>query len=342
MPESITFKPSGHQVTVEAGETVLEATLRQGLSIPYGCRNGACGSCKGKVLEGQVDYGTYQAGTLTEAEKAAGYALFCCARPLGDLVLESREVRAAGDIQVKTLPARVQAMDKVSHDVIVLSLKLPATERLQFLAGQYIDVLLRDGKRRSFSLANAPHDDAFLQLHIRHVPGGLFTDQVFNSMKEKTILRIRGPLGSFYLREESDKPIIFMAGGTGFAPIKGIIEHAFQMGVQRQMVLYWGCRSQADLYLPELPHQWQEAHRNFTFIPVLSNPQPDDNWTGRTGYVHEAILADFQDLSGYQVYASGSPQMVDAGRNSFTARGLPAEEFFADSFTYAVDPMPPA
>lgn len=337
MSFQVTIKPSNHQYTGQEHETILESALREGFSLPYGCRNGACGGCKGKILEGQVDYGKYQDNALSENEKHAGLALFCTARPLTDVVIECKEVGATRDIPVKTMPCRVQKMEKLAHDVMVLHLKLPANERLQFLAGQYIDILLKDGKRRSFSLANAPHDDEFLQLHIRHIPGGLFTDQVFNEMQEKAILRFEGPHGSFFLREDSDKPIIFMAGGTGFAPIKGMIEHAFQAHSKREMVLYWGARSLRDLYMAQLAGQWQQAHPNFTFIPVLSGPLPEDNWPGRTGLVHQAILDDFASLSGYQVYACGAPQMVAAGKQAFVTRGLPEEEFFADTFTFSTD-----
>jgi len=217
-------------------------------------------------------------------------------------------------------------------------IKLPANERLQFLAGQYIDFQLKDGKTRSYSLANPPHDDALLELHIRHVPGGLFSDQVFTTLKERDILRLKGPLGSFFIREDSDKPMIFIAGGTGFAPIKGMLEHAFAEHTDRELVLYWGVRALKDLYMAELPQQWLAERPNFSFIPVLSNPQPGDQWQGRTGLVHQAVLADFADLSGYQVYACGAPAMVDSARDSFVkTRNLPEEEFFADAFTYAAD-----
>jgi CDP-4-dehydro-6-deoxyglucose reductase, E3 len=337
MSRTVTIQPSGHQFHVEDDETVLEAALREGFSLAYGCRNGACGTCKGKILEGRVDYGQHQENTLTETEKARGQALFCVAKPLTDVVIEAKEIGAARDIPIKILPCRVQQMEKRAPDVLVLKLKLPASERLQFLAGQYIDFLLKDGRRRSYSLANPPHDDALLELHIRHVDQGSFSDHVFESMKEKDILRFEGPLGSFFLREDSDKPCILIAGGTGFAPIKGILEHAFNTETQRQMVLYWGARALRDLYMPELPSQWQQEHDNFTFIPVLSQPESGDNWSGRTGYVHDAVLADFEHFSGYQVYACGAPAMVDAAHKAFTARGLPQDEFYSDAFVYAVD-----
>ena len=286
------------------------------------------------IVSGNVDYGVHQERTLKPEEKALGKALFCCAKPLSDLTLEVSEVNT-GEIQIRTLPCRVEKIDKVAADVAVLHLRLPASERLQFLAGQYIDILMKDGKRRSFSMANAPHNDQLLELHIRAVPGGTFSHYVMTEMKERAILRFEGPLGSFYLREDSDKPIIFVAGGTGFAPIKALVEHAFFVHADREMVLYWGVRSLQDLYMPQPPSQWQKEYPNFTFIPVLSDPKAEDNWQGRTGLVHQAVVEDFADLSGYQMYACGAPIMVEVGQKAFTERGLPEEEFFSDAFTYA-------
>lgn len=333
MSYQVTIQPSGHQFTVEDGETVLAAALRENFALPYGCRNGACGACKGKVLAGEVDYGAHQPTTLTPEDKAKGLALFCTARPRTDLVIEVQEVGAAKDIPIRTLPCRIEKMAKLADDVMALWLKLPSGERMQFLPGQYINFLLKDGKVRSFSLANTPEDDALLELHIRHVPGGHFTDQVFGTMKAKDIMRIKGPLGSFFLRE-SDKPALFLAGGTGFAPIKSILEHAFHRGDARQMVLYWGARTLADLYMPELPGLWQQGHDNFSFVPVLSQPKDTDNWPGRTGHVHQAVLADIADLSGWQVYACGAPAMVEAAKKDFMARGLPEDEFYSDAFSF--------
>jgi CDP-4-dehydro-6-deoxyglucose reductase, E3 len=331
----VTLKPSGNTFNVKSDETILDAALRQGIGLPYGCRNGACGSCKGTLVEGEFDYGSYQERTLRPEEKAAGKALFCVGKAKSDLTLEVREIGSTGDIQIRTLPCRVEKVEKPAADVAILSLKLPAQERLQYLAGQYIDILLKDGKRRSFSIANAPHLDQNVELHIRHVPDGQFTSFVFNEMRDRAILRFEGPLGSFFLREDSDKPIIFVAGGTGFAPIKAVLEHAFFAHIDREMVLYWGCRTRADLYMPDLPAQWQKEYPNFTFIPVLSDAKAEDNWHGRSGFVHQAVLDDFASLAGYQVYACGAPPMIDISKTTFMERGLPEEEFFADSFTYS-------
>lgn len=322
---------------------MLTAALRQGYVLPYGCRNGACGSCKGKLLDGTVDYGTYQKKALTDEEKAQGKALFCQAKPLGPITIEARTVGAAKDIQVKTLPCRIQKIDRVADDVIVLQLKLPANERLQFLAGQYLEFLLKDGSRRSFSMGNAPHDDEFLQLHVRHVAGGQFTDHVFNRMKERDILRFEGPLGTFFLREDSDKPVVLVASGTGFAPIKSILEHAFKKGITRPLTLYWGARRPKDLYMSDLPARWATEHARFKYVPVVSEALPEDAWAGRTGFVHRAVMQDFPDLSGHQVYACGVPIMVDSARKDFVLQcRLPELEFYADSFTTQADLASPA
>jgi CDP-4-dehydro-6-deoxyglucose reductase len=338
MTAQVTIQPSGNTFKVPDGETILKAALADGFHLPYGCRNGACGSCKGKVVSGTVDYGHYQLSALSEDERAAGFALFCCARPMGDVTIECREIGAVKDIVVKKLPCRVGRMEKVADDVIVLSLKLPANERLQFLPGQYVEFILKDGTRRSFSMANAPHDDEFVQLHVRHVPGGQFTDHVFNTMKERDILRFEGPLGSFFLREEGDKPILFVASGTGFAPIKAILEAAFRKGIERPMTLYWGGRRPKDLYMSALAEQWAREHPNFRYVPVISEAKPEDAWTGRTGFVHHAVMQDVPDMSGHQVYACGVPIMVDSARRDFTHQcGLPLDEFHADSFTTAAD-----
>jgi CDP-4-dehydro-6-deoxyglucose reductase len=338
MTTTITIKPSDKQYQADPGETVLAAALRNGLGLPYSCRGGSCGTCKGKVLEGSVDYGTFQQQWLTDAEKAEGWALFCCAKPLTDLVIECDKVRELGDVPIRIVPSRVQKMEKVTDDVMIINLKLPASEHLQFLAGQYLDIMLKGGERRSFSMGNAPHDSETVQLHIRHVPGGSFTEHVFTKMKERDILRIELPLGSFYLREDSDKPIVFVASGTGFAPIKSIIEHAFMKGITRKMVLYWGARRPKDIYMDALAKQWAADHANFSYVPVMSESTADDSWTGRTGFVHRAVMADVPDLSGHQVYACGVPIMVDSARRDLTEQcGLPDEEFFADSFTTAAD-----
>ncbi len=338
MTFQITVQPSGHKFDCAPDETVLVAGLRAGVGLPYGCKNGACGSCKGKLIAGSVTHGAHQAKALPPAEEDAGAALFCCATPHSDLTIEVREVAGAGEFPIKKLPSRVTTLERVGSDVIILSLQLPAAERFQYRAGQYIEFLLKDGKRRSYSMANAPHVGDQLTLHIRHLPGGLFTDQVFTAMKERDILRFEGPLGTFFLREDSTKPIVLVASGTGFAPIKAIVEQAIENRANRSMVLYWGGRRPQDLYLHALCEEWVRTVAGFSYIPVVSHALPDDNWAGRAGFVHQAVMDDLPDLENYQVYACGVPVMVDAARRDFVAQcGLPEDEFFADAFTSEAD-----
>ncbi|WP_338771404.1 CDP-6-deoxy-delta-3,4-glucoseen reductase [Massilia sp. METH4] len=337
MTFQITVQPSGHQFACDEDETVLAAAMRAGVGLPYGCKNGACSSCKGKVVSGSITHKPHQRRALTEEEEAQGMSLFCCAIPHSDLVISAREVAGSGDFPVKKMPSRVTTLERVAPDVIVMTLQLPANEVLDYRAGQYIEFLLRDGKRRSYSMATAPGAGP-LTLHIRHMPGGLFTDQVFGTMKERDILRFEGPLGTFFVREDSDKPMVLLASGTGFAPIKAIVEHMKAVGSQRQMVLYWGGRRPRDLYMHELCEQWARELPNFRYVPVVSDALEEDGWTGRTGYVHQAVVADLPDLSGWQVYACGAPIVVDSAKRDFVAQcKLPEDEFYADSFTTEAD-----
>lgn len=338
MTFQITVQPSGRQFTCEDDETVLAAAIRAGVGLPYGCKNGACGTCKGKVLTGMVSHGAHQEKALPVADEEKGYSLFCCAKPHSELVIEAREVLAAGEYPIKKMPTRIAQMDKVSDDVMILSLQLPANERLQYQAGQYIEFLLKDGKRRSYSVASAPHSADHITLHIRHMQGGVFTDHVFNTMKVRDILRFEGPLGTFFLREDSDKPIVLLASGTGFAPVKAMVEHAAHQNIARPMTLYWGGRRPQDLYMHALCEEWAKTLPHFRYVPVVSAALPEDDWSGRTGFVHQAVMQDLPDLSGYQVYACGAPVMVDAARADFTRQcKLPDEEFYADAFTSEAD-----
>ena len=338
MTFQVMVQPSGRVFECEAGDTVLAAALRAGIGMPYGCKNGACGSCKGRVLSGAVIHGAHQLKALPGAEEEAGRALFCCATPQSDLTIEVREVLGLADFPVRKMPSRVARMERLAEDVMLIWLQLPATEKLQYRAGQYVEFILKDGKRRSYSVANAPHVDEQVSLHIRHMPGGVFTDHVFSAMKERDILRFEGPLGSFFLREDSDKPIVLLASGTGFAPVKAIIEQAIHGKSGRQMTLYWGARRPADLYMRTLCDQWAEVVPGFRFVPVVSDALAEDAWQGRTGYVHQAVMADFPDLSGHQVYACGAPVVVDSAQRDFVGQcKLPSEEFFADAFTSQAD-----
>ncbi|HRL37722.1 MAG TPA: CDP-6-deoxy-delta-3,4-glucoseen reductase, partial [Ottowia beijingensis] len=302
------------------------------------------GSCKCKKISGTVTHGPHQDKALSAQEEADGYVLTCCGTATSDVVLESRQVTHAGAFPIKKMPARVALLEKLSPDVVRLKLQLPANDIIQYHAGQYVEFILRDGARRSYSMANAPHTliesgAPMVDLHIRHMPGGKFTDHVFSAMKEKEILRIEGPYGSFHL-QESPKPIVLLASGTGFAPIKAIIEHMQFMGITRDAVLYWGGRRPQDLYMDE----WVKARcaemPHLKYVPVVSDALPEDGWSGRTGFVHLAVLQDFADLSGHQVYACGAPIVVDSARKDFVEKaGLPEHEFFADAFTSEADKL---
>ena len=340
MSFNVTVQPSGRTFTVNADEALLGAAIRQGIGLPYGCKDGACGSCKCKKLEGTITQGTHQLKALSPEEAESGFILTCCATAHTDLVLESRQVTDESAFPVKKMPVRVNSLTKLSHDVVVLRLQLPATDPFKYHAGQYVEFLLRDGSRRAYSMGNAPHtqtENPGVDMHIRHMPGGKFTDHVFGAMKEKEILRIEGPFGSFYLREDNDKPMVLLASGTGFAPIKAIIEHLQFKGITRPAVLYWGGRRPADLYM----HDWVQSKvaemPNLSYVPVISDALPEDAWSGRTGFVHSAVLQDLTDLSGYQVYACGAPIVVDSAQADYIAAGLPADEFYADSFVTEKD-----
>ena len=337
----ISVQPSGRVFTTQSGEAILAAAIRSGVGLPYGCKDGACGSCKCKKISGAVFHRDHQSKALTADEEAAGLVLTCCAEPLSDVVLESRQVTDESAFPIKKMPVRVATLTKKSHDVMQVRLQLPAADTFKYHAGQYIEFILRDGARRAYSMANAPHTQTEapgVELHVRHMPGGKFTDHVFGAMKEKEILRVEGPFGSFFLREDSALPIVLLASGTGFAPVKALIEHMQFKGVTRPTTLYWGGRRPFDLYL----HDWMLAQMkhmpHLTYIPVVSDALPEDDWTGRTGFVHQAVMDDFADLSGYQVYACGSPIVVDSARDNYTLhRGLPAQEFYADAFTSEAD-----
>ncbi len=344
MQYQVELKKSGRTFTVEADETVLEAAIRQGVQLPYGCKNGACGSCKGKVLEGRIKHGDHSQSALSALDETAGATLLCCAHPKSNVLIDVREIQGGGDIPVRKVPCRIQTITYPSNDVAILQLQLPASERFQFLAGQYLEVLLKDNKRRAYSIASPPHQEGPIELHIRHLPGGLFTDALFGqgadgkSIKEKDILRFEGPQGSFFLREDTQKPIIFLASGTGFAPIKSILLHMRQKKIDRQVYFYWGGRRPKDLYMDSLCQEFASTIPRFHYIPVVSEAQPDDHWTGRTGFVHHAVMADFPDLSAFQVYACGAPIVIQSAQTDFLEQcGLPEDEFYADSFTSEAD-----
>jgi CDP-4-dehydro-6-deoxyglucose reductase len=341
MTFTVTLHPAERAFDVARDETILSAAIRAGVGMPYGCRDGACGTCKSRLKEGRVIHGAHQHKALSEAEEAEGFILTCCATPQTDCTVEARVVAGAGEYPITKLPGRVLSLEKPRPDVAILRIQLPANQPFRYRAGQYVEFILRDGARRSYSMANAPHNlgtPPAIELHLRHMPGGKFTDHVFGAMKERDILRMEGPFGSFFLREESDHPVVLLASGTGFAPIKALVEQMHHLGSIRPVRLYWGARRPADLYL----HDWLDTARTLLpqleYVPVVSDALPEDGWGGRTGFVHEAVMADLPDLSGHQVYACGAPVMVEAARRDFVARcGLPEAEFYADSFTSEAD-----
>jgi CDP-4-dehydro-6-deoxyglucose reductase len=336
---TITIEPSGRQFQTQPGESLLGAAIRAGVGLPYGCRDGACGSCRSQKMSGTVVHGPHQEKALTPADIAAGMVLTCCGIPQSDVVLESRQVVAEGAFAVRKMPVRVKALERLSPDVMRLNLQLPANDVFAYHVGQYVEFLLPNGVRRSYSIANAPTVMAgpSVELHVRHMPGGIFTDQVFGTLKERDILRVEGPFGSFFLREDSSKPIILLASGTGFAPIKAILERMQAKGIHRPATLYWGGRRPQDLYLDGWVRAQMAQLPQLRYEPVVSDALPEDHWTGRTGFVHLAVLQDLPDLSGHQVYACGAPIVVDSARRDFVAGGLPDHEFFADAFTSAAD-----
>ena len=339
---TITVQPSGRVFTADSDEAILTAGIRHGIGLPYGCKDGACGSCKCKKISGDVVHRPYQAKALSDEEAAQGLILTCCAVPQSDVVLESRQVTEEGALPIKKMPTRVTTMTRMSDDVMVLNLQLPANDSFLYRAGQYVEFILRDGARRSYSMANAPGQGNALELHIRHMPGGKFTDHVFGAMKEKEILRIEGPFGSFFLREDSEAPLVFLASGTGFAPIKALLEHMQEHNIQRPVTVYWGGRRPADLYMDAWLRAQQVLMPQLRYVPVVSDAQPEDGWTGRTGFVHRAVLDDVPVLSGHHVYACGAPIVVDSARKDFTQMaGLPEDNFFADAFTSEADKSAP-
>lgn len=334
MSFTVRVMPSGREFAVESDETILDGALRNGLAFPYGCRGGACGACKAKVLEGSVNYADEPMG-LSEEDLADNQSLLCVATAASDLTVEIKEVGAVEEIPVKTMPTKVASMERLNDEVMSLHLTLPESERLQFLAGQYVEFILKDGRRRAFSIANAPHDDATLEFHIRHIEGGEFTSHVFDDMSVGEILRIEGPLGTFFLREDSERPIIMLATGTGFGPVKGIVEHAIAEHSHRRIYIYWGARAEDGLYMHELAKKWDSENANIEYRPVLS--RPGDDWDGRKGYVQDAVLADFDDLSEYEMYACGHPQMVHSAKDALAAKGLGGDHCYSDAFEWAKD-----
>ncbi len=305
--------------------------------LPYSCKNGTCGSCKGRLLSGQVNYPFHPPQALSKADLTSGGALLCQAVALTDLEVSVREIAAVKDIKICMLPAKITSKDFLSTQVVRLKLKLPKSQHLQFLAGQYLEVVLPGGKRRAFSIASPPHDNEELELHIRHVDGGDFTSRVFDELKVGDLLRIEGPLGTFFIRHDSSRPMLMLGGGTGFAPLKAMIEYLLQKQSKRSLHLYWGAKTLEELYCLQVPQSWAAENPHIQFTAVLSDPEHKDKWQGRTGFVHQALEQDYPDLSGHDVYMSGPPMMIESAKRAFIARGLPEDRLFYDSFEFGAD-----
>jgi len=342
MPASrITLLPSGQGVTVEDHESILDAALRAGLNLPHSCKGGHCASCRARILDGQVRYLWGRPLGLAEQEERNGYALLCQARAATTSVtieVVERQPPAA-DIHVKSLPCRIEQLHFLSPDVAAVLLRLPANEDFHFAAGQYIDIMLPGNRRRSFSIANSPHESGPIELHVRRVPGGEFTEQLFNGAKEKSLLRIEGPFGQFWFRAESARPALMIGGGTGYAPLRAMLRQLLDRGDRRPLHLYWGGQAPVDLYEHQQVMDWCARYPNLRYTPVLSGAPGQQTWQGRRGWVHAAALADHQDLASFDVYASGPPAMIEAVRHEFVERGLPPEQLYFDSFDYAPDTL---
>jgi CDP-4-dehydro-6-deoxyglucose reductase len=340
MPQ-VRIVPTGESFAADAGEPVLAAALRAGLNLPHSCKGGHCASCRARLLSGEVRYPTrtLPAG-ITADEVAEGYVLLCQAQAVTDIAVETREMRPAPEVEVKSLPSRIDRMERLADDVLAVFLRLPAVEELHFRAGQYIDFILSGGRRRSFSLASAPADGKMLEVHVRRASSSGFTGQLFDTMRTGTLLRIEGPLGQFWFRNDSPRPAVMIGGGTGYAPLRAMLRQLLAVGDRRPLTLYWGARTTRDLY----EHNWLSnvaaVRPAFDYRPVLSEPEAEETpWSGRTGLVHEAVLRDLGDLAQYDVYASGPPAMVEAIRSSFIEHGLPRAQLFFDSFDYAPDTL---
>ena len=340
MTFTVKLSPSGHTFQCAENQEILKAGLDAGYLLPFSCRSGMCLTCRASVINGEIDHGDAHTKYLSLHDREKGLALLCCAKPRSDLLIEIEEMDPDHGNPPKHMPSRVLDIQTPAPDVKILTLGLPANEPIHFRAGQFLDVKLKTGEKRSYSIASTPKAEGVrqLELHIRHLPGGLFTDHVFSSLKVRDILQIEVPMGNFYLREEHNKPIIMLASGTGFAPIKSIINYVNQKKLDRQIHLYWGARKKIDLYELHIAQEMVKNHLNLDFIPVLSEPSLECQWSGRTGNVHEAVMKDHPNLLGYEVYACGAPIMVETAKFDFVEKcQLNPKDFYADSFISMAD-----
>jgi CDP-4-dehydro-6-deoxyglucose reductase len=325
--------PQGHSISVPEDLPVLAAAQRAGLPLPHSCRSGRCGSCRARLMSGQIEYPAGPPPGLSALESRQGYVLLCQALARSDLVVEARPVQSAATAEIKTLPSRIARRVPLAPDVMQLVLRVPAVESMEFLAGQYLDVLLDGGQRRSYSVANAPHAGSQFELHVRHVPGGAFSEPVFSTLKEGALLRIEGPLGRF-IYQGGPGPVLFIAGGTGFAPIKAMLGQALAEASAADLHLYWGARDGAGIYEEALVREWAARHPRFKLHTVLSDA-PLAGPAHRAGWVHEAVLQDHPQLGAFAIYAAGPPALIDAIRHTFPDRGADPERLYLDSFDYA-------
>jgi CDP-4-dehydro-6-deoxyglucose reductase len=335
----VTLLPFEQVLSVEQGETILEAALRAGLNLPHSCKGGHCSSCRARIVSGSVHYPLGRPLGLLEEEERESFVLLCQAHAASaEIVIEARDIKPPSvEIQVKNLPSRIERLERLAPDVMAVFLRVPSREQFHYVAGQYLDIMLPQNRRRSFSIANPPDDSGLLELHVRRVATGEFTQQLFSGAAKNTLLRIEGPLGQLWFREESKRPALLIGGGTGYAPLRAMLRHLLGRGDRRSLHLYWGAQSSVDLYEDAIVRGWCETHPNLHYTPVLSNP--DEGWTGRTGWVHEAALKDHPNVRDFDVYAAGPPIMVEAIRHEFAARGLPSDQLFFDSFDFAPDAL---
>jgi CDP-4-dehydro-6-deoxyglucose reductase, E3 len=335
----VRLSKSDRSFGVAPDESVLEAALRAGLNLPHSCKGGNCGACRARLLEGAVAYPNGRPLGLSPVEESDGLVLLCQARARGDLLIETFEAVPAEEISTKRLPCRVVSAERLSHDVMVVHLKLPTAEQFHFKPGQYIDIMLSKGRRRSFSIASPPHDSRTLELHVRRAPGGEFTERLFAAGGiERALFTLEGPLGHFYYRETPDalhRPMLLIGGGTGLAPLMSIMRHVVDYAPGREMILYWGVRSQRDLYAHGALEALARRARRLRYVPVLS--EASAGWSGLSGYVHAAVLGCAEPLGNCEIYASGPPAMVEAVRREFPLGGADSARLYFDSFDYAPD-----
>jgi CDP-4-dehydro-6-deoxyglucose reductase, E3 len=340
MCAQVVLLPSQQIITVEDDESILDAALRVGLNLPHSCKGGHCSSCRARIVSGRILYPNGRPLGLMADEERDGLALLCQAHADDrEITVEVREITApALDLTVHSLPCRVERLELVAPDVMALFLRLPAAEPFTYLAGQYLDIMLPHNRRRSFSIANPPQAGGLIELHVRRVATGEFTQQVFSGMQAKTLLRIEGPLGQFWFRHSSPRPAVMIGGGTGYAPLRAMLRELLEHGDRRSLHLYWGGQSKVDLYEDSILCEWCTRYPNFKYTPVLSSPKDADAWTGKTGWVHAAALEEYgENLTSVDVYASGPPAMVEAVRHEFIQHGLPPQQLFFDSFDFAPD-----